>query len=150
MSTAAVPDTSVAVQPDREPKIVAFVCGWCSSLGADLAGADGCQYPAGVRVLRVPCCSRINPMHIVNCLQKGVDGVLVVGCHPGDCHYHSGNLVANRKFALVKRFLEYLGVEPERFQYAWVSGAEGSRFAALARKIVDEVRPLGPAALLKQ
>jgi coenzyme F420-reducing hydrogenase delta subunit len=131
-----------------EPKIVAFLCNWCSYAGADLAGVSRFQYPTNVRVIRVPCSGRVNPMYIVKALQQGVDGVLVSGCHPGDCHYISGNLVARRKFALLKDFLGYLGIEPERVQFSWVSASEGSRFAALIEKVVDDVRKLGPGKKL--
>jgi len=134
-----------------EPKIVAFLCNWCSYAGADLAGVSRMQYPPNVRVIRVPCSGRINPLYIVKALQNGVDGVLVSGCHPGDCHYISGNLVAKRKFALLKKFLGYLGVEPERVQFSWVSASEGSRFAALIETVVNDVKKLGPSKkLLKE
>jgi len=131
-----------------EPKIVAFLCNWCSYAGADLAGVSGFQYPTNLRVIRVPCSGRVDPMYIVKALQEGVDGVLVSGCHPGDCHYISGNLVARRKFALLKNFLEYLGIEPGRVQFSWVSASEGSRFAELVAKVVEDVRQLGPAKRL--
>ena len=131
-----------------EPKIVAFLCNWCSYAGADLAGVSRFQYPTNLRVIRVPCSGRVDPMYIVKALQEGVDGVLVSGCHPGDCHYISGNLVARRKFALLKNFLEYLGIEPGRVQFSWVSASEGSRFAELVAKVVDDVRQLGPAKRL--
>lgn len=138
-----------AVKSDGwEPKIVAFLCNWCSYAGADLAGVSRFQYPPNVRVIRVPCSGRVNPMYIVKALQYGVDGVLVSGCHPGDCHYISGNLVARRKFALLKDFLEYLGIEPGRVQFSWVSASEGSRFASLIEKVVEDVRKLGPARQL--
>lgn len=130
---------------DWEPKIVAFLCNWCSYAGADLAGVSRFQYPTNVRVIRVPCSGRINPMFLLKALQEGADGVLVSGCHPGDCHYISGNLVARRKFALFKKFLGYLGIEPGRVQFSWVSASEGSRFAALIEKVVDDVKNLGPA-----
>lgn len=130
---------------DWQPKIVAFLCNWCSYAGADLAGVSRIQYPSNIRVIRVPCSGRINPLYIFKALQKGVDGVLVSGCHPGDCHYISGNLVARRKFALLKNFLVYLGVEPQRVQFSWVSASEGGRFAQLVEKVTDEVRKLGPA-----
>ncbi|MFH1556921.1 MAG: hydrogenase iron-sulfur subunit [Pseudomonadota bacterium] len=134
-----------------EPKIVAFLCNWCSYAGADLAGVSRFQYPTNVRVIRVPCSGRINPMYIVKALQEGVDGVLVSGCHPGDCHYISGNLVARRKFALLKNFLGYVGIEPERVQFSWVSASEGSRFAALITQVVRNIKKLGPARkLVKQ
>ena len=128
-----------------EPKIVAFLCNWCSYAGADLAGVSRLQYPTNVRIIRVPCSGRIDPLYIVRALQEGVDGVLVSGCHPGDCHYISGNLVARRKFALLKSYLEYLGIEPGRVQFSWVSASEGTRFAALIEKVVEDVRALGPA-----
>jgi coenzyme F420-reducing hydrogenase delta subunit len=133
---------------DWEPKIVAFLCNWCSYAGADLAGVSRFQYPPNVRVIRVPCSGRVNPLYLVKALQEGADGVLVSGCHPGDCHYISGNLVARRKFALLKNFLEYLGIEPGRVQFSWVSASEGSRFAALIEKVVDDVKKLGPARQL--
>ena len=134
-----------------EPKILAFLCNWCSYAGADLAGVSRFQYPTNVRVIRVPCSGRINPMYIVKALQEGIDGVLVSGCHPGDCHYISGNLVAKRKSALLKSFLGYLGIEPERVQFSWVSASEGSRFAALIERVVGDVKKLGPVKkLVKQ
>jgi F420-non-reducing hydrogenase iron-sulfur subunit len=131
-----------------EPKIVAFLCNWCSYAGADLAGVSRFQYPTNVRVIRVPCSGRINPLYIIRALQEGVDGVLVSGCHPGDCHYISGNLVARRKFAVLKRYLGYLGIEPERVRFSWVSASEGSRFAELITKVVDDIRKIGPAEKL--
>jgi len=129
---------------DWEPRIVAFLCNWCSYAGADLAGIGRMQYPPSVRVVRVPCSGRINPLYIVKALQEGADGVLVSGCHPGDCHYISGNLVARRKFAMLREFLFYVGIPKERVQFSWVSAAEGPRFAALIRKITEDVRKLGP------
>ena len=131
-----------------EPKIVAFLCNWCSYAGADLAGVSRFQYPTNVRVIRVPCSGRVDLMYVVRALQEGVDGVLVSGCHPGDCHYISGNLIARRKFALLKRFLEYIGVEPGRVQFSWVSASEGSRFAALIEKVIADFKELGPARKL--
>ncbi len=127
-----------------EPRIVAFLCNWCSYAGADLAGVSRIQYPTNVRIIRLPCSGRINPLYIVKALQNGVDGVLVSGCHPGDCHYISGNLVAGRKFALLKNFLVHLGIEPERVQFSWVSASEGPRFAQIVEKVVNEVKEIGP------
>jgi len=100
------------------------------------------QYPANVRIVRVPCSGRVDPLYIIKALQEGADGVLVSGCHPGDCHYISGNLVARRKFAMLKSFLGYLGIEPERVQFSWVSASEGGRFAALIEKVVADVKNL--------
>ncbi|HEY4663167.1 MAG TPA: hydrogenase iron-sulfur subunit [Candidatus Humimicrobiaceae bacterium] len=127
-----------------EPKIVAFLCNWCSYAGADLAGVSRTQYPSNIRVIRVPCSGRVNPFYIIKALQNGIDGVLVSGCHPGDCHYISGNLIARRKFALLKSFLEYIGIEPGRVQFSWVSAAEGGRFAQIIEKVTGEVKKLGP------
>lgn len=127
-----------------EPKIVAFLCNWCSYAGADLAGVSRIQYSPNIRIIRVPCSGRINPFYVIKTLQSGVDGVLVSGCHPGDCHYISGNLFARRKFTLLKNFLEYIGIEPQRVQFAWVSASEGGRFAQIIEKIVSEIRNIGP------
>jgi coenzyme F420-reducing hydrogenase delta subunit len=129
---------------DWQPKIVAFLCNWCSYAGADLAGIGRMQYPANIRVIRVPCSGRMNPLYVLKALQNGADGVLVSGCHPGDCHYISGNLTARRKFAFFKNFLTYVGIEPERVQFSWVSASEGDRFAALVQKVVDDVKKVGP------
>ena len=134
-------------QDGWSPKIVAFLCNWCSYAGADLAGVSRMQYAPNVRIIRVPCSGRVNPMHILLALHRGADGVLVSGCHPGDCHYISGNLVARRKFSMLKNFLQHVGIEPERVQFSWVSAAEGARFAALIQKVVEDVRQLGPTTI---
>lgn len=128
-----------------EPKILAFLCNWCSYAGADLAGISRIQYPPNIRVIRVPCSGRINPLFVLRALQDGVDGVLVSGCHPGDCHYISGNYVARRKFALLETLLEYMGLEPGRVNFSWVSAAEGERFSQVVKEVVDGVKALGPA-----
>jgi coenzyme F420-reducing hydrogenase delta subunit len=133
----------------REPKIVAFLCNWCSYAGADLAGVSRFQYPVNVRIIRVPCSGRINPLFIVKALQEGADGVLVSGCHPGDCHYISGNLVARRKFALLKNYLGFLGIDPDRVQFSWVSASEGNLFASLISKVVSRVKKLESENKLK-
>lgn len=136
---------------DWQPRIVAFLCNWCSYAGADLAGISRLQYPPNVRVIRVPCSGRINALYILRALQSGADGVLVSGCHPGDCHYISGNLVARRRFAMMKTFLDYVGLEADRVQFSWVSAAEGQRFAALISQVTESVRKLGPATkMVKQ
>jgi len=133
-----------------EPKIVTFLCNWCSYAGADLAGVSRIQYPPNIRVIRVPCSGRVDPLYIIKILQNGIDGVLVSGCHPGDCHYISGNLIARRKFALLKSFLEYIGIEPGRVQFSWVSAAEGGRFADIIEKVTSEVKKLGPIKKLEK
>ena len=130
------------------PKILAFLCNWCSYAGADLAGVSRIQYPPNIRVIRVPCSGRVNPMFIIKALQHGVDGVLVSGCHPGDCHYISGNLVARRKFTLLKKYLEYIGIESGRVNFSWVSAAEGEKFSKVVTQVVEEVRAIGPAKRL--
>ncbi len=129
---------------DFNPRIVAFLCNWCSYAGADLAGVSRMQYAPNVRIIRVPCSGRINPLHIISALHHGADGVLVSGCHPGDCHYISGNLVARRKFSMLKNFLEHVGVSPQRVQFSWVSAAEGARFASLIDKVTEDIKRIGP------
>ena len=138
-------ELSTAESGAWHPRIVAFLCNWCSYAGADLAGVSRLQYGPNVRIVRVPCSARINPQFIMKALQNGVDGVLVSGCHPGDCHYISGNLVARRKFALTKKFLEFIGVEPERVQFSWVSASEGQRFSGLMNRVIADVKRVGPA-----
>ncbi|MHA1271884.1 MAG: hydrogenase iron-sulfur subunit [Promethearchaeota archaeon] len=127
-----------------EPKIIAFLCNWCSYAGADLAGVGRVQYPPSIRIVRVPCSGRLNPFFIIKSLVDGWDGVIVSGCHPGDCHYISGNLVARRRFAILHDLLEAFGIEPGRVNFMWVSAAEGERFAKLVSKATEIVRKLGP------
>ena len=126
-----------------EPRIVGFLCNWCSYAGADLAGTSRIQYPPNVRVIRVMCSGRVNPLFVAKCFAEGADGVLVSGCHPGDCHYLEGNYLARRRFKVMQVLLEYLGIEPERFRMSWVSASEGGRFAEVVSKVVEEVRALG-------
>ena len=127
-----------------EPKIVGFACQWCTYAGADLAGTSRLQYPATVRLIRVPCSGRVNPAFVLRAFKRGADGVLVAGCHPGDCHYTSGNLFTRRRYSLVKRFLEYLGMESERFRVEWISAAEGKRFAQVIQEMTADLERLGP------
>ena len=134
-----------AERPTFQPRILAFLCNWCSYAGADLAGVSRLQYPPTVRVIRVPCSGRINPMFILRALQQGVDGVLVSGCHPGDCHYLTGNYYARRRFALLKRLLDFCGIEEGRVQFSWVSASEGQKFADVIRDVSEKVHALGPA-----
>ncbi|RKZ30039.1 hydrogenase iron-sulfur subunit [bacterium] len=133
---------------DFEPKIMTFLCNWCSYAGADLAGVSRIQYPPNTRVIRVPCSGRVDPLFILKCLQDGYDGVLVSGCHPGDCHYISGNYVARRKFAVLKKALEFMGMEPDRVQFSWVSAGEGEKFSQVISKVTETVKALGPAKKL--
>jgi len=134
--------------PDWEPRIVAFLCNWCSYAGADLAGTSRIQYPPNIRVIRVPCSGRINPLFIIKALQMGADGVLVSGCHPGDCHYQTGNYFARRKAAVLRRLLEFLGIEMGRLHFSWVSAAEGSKFSQVVDEVTQAVKRLGPATRL--
>lgn len=133
---------------DWQPKIVAFLCNWCSYAGADLAGTSRIQYPPNVRVIRVPCSGRINPFFILASLQHGVDGMLISGCHPGECHYLSGNYSARRKFALLKSLLEHTGLEEGRIQFSWVSASEGVKFAKVISEVTEKIKALGPARKL--
>ena len=132
-------------QENWQPKIVAFVCNWCTYAGADLAGISRIQYPPNVRLVRLPCSGRVNPFYVVKALQEGADGVLVSGCHPGECHYITGNLSARRKFAMLKSFLSYLGIESDRTIFTWVSASEGEKFAHVIRGVTEKVKALGPA-----
>lgn len=133
----------------KEPLIVAFCCNWCSYAGADLAGTSRMSYPTNVRIIRVPCSSRVNPSFIMRAFQRGADGVLIAGCHPGDCHYHSGNFYTRRRFTVLKRTLEYLGIEPERFQVRWISGSEGAKFAAVMNQVTEDIKKIGPNRKLR-
>ena len=134
--------------PTWEPKIVAFLCNWCSYAGADLAGVSRLQYPPNLRVIRVPCSGRISPYLILRSLQHGADSVLVAGCHPGDCHYLGGNYAARRKFLLMQRLLDYVGLEPGRVNFAWISASEGGKFAELIAEVTQQTLALGPATRL--
>ncbi len=131
-----------------QPRILAILCNWCSYAGADLAGVSRMQYPPNIRVVRVPCSGRVDPLFIMKSLQSGFDGVLVSGCHPGDCHYISGNYIARRKFAVLKPLLEFIGIEPNRIQFSWISAGEGERFATVVTKITEDIRKLGPSTRL--
>ncbi|NLC10759.1 MAG: hydrogenase iron-sulfur subunit [Firmicutes bacterium] len=127
-----------------EPNIVAFLCNWCSYAGADLAGTSRIQYPANLKIIRVMCTGRVNPLFIVNAFQQGADGVLVSGCHPGDCHYMEGNYYARRRFSLIRELLEYIGIDPRRIHMSWVSASEGAKWKDVVEKVVAEAREAGP------
>ncbi|NOR14483.1 MAG: hydrogenase iron-sulfur subunit [Candidatus Aminicenantes bacterium] len=133
-----------------EPKIVAFLCKWCSSAGSDLAGVSRMQYPPNVVPIQVMCSGSVSPLYIFNAFKKGADGVLVSGCHPGDCHYIEGNYYARRRIALVKELLEFIGLQPERFQMSWVSAAEGKKYTEIIKDFVDVLKPLGPQSQLRR
>jgi coenzyme F420-reducing hydrogenase delta subunit len=129
---------------DFEPQIVGFLCRWCSYPGADLAGTSRLIYPSSLRVIRVPCSGRVDPLFVLKAFQDGADGVMVLGCHPGDCHYVEGNYHAQRRYALMHRLLEYVGVEEDRLLVDWVSAAEGRRFAEVTANFTAQVSELGP------
>mgnify|MGYP000073676973 CR=1 FL=1 len=135
---------------DWEPRIIGFCCNWCSYAGADLAGTSRIQYPPNVRVIRVMCSGRVNPLFVMNALQQGADGVLISGCHPGDCHYMQGNYYARRRFNLMRNFLEYLGVEPQRVRMSWVSASEGAKWKVVIEEVVNGVKEVGPMNKFKQ
>ena len=130
-----------------EPKIVGILCNWCSYTGADLAGTSRIKYAPNVRVVRVMYSGRVDPTFILKAFADGADGVLVAGCHPGDCHYIEGNYKTIRRMALLKRMLAQYGIEPERFRLEWVSAGEGDRWAQVVNKITEDVRKLGPAKI---
>jgi F420-non-reducing hydrogenase iron-sulfur subunit len=128
-----------------EPLIIGFCCNWCSYAGADLAGVSRIQYPASLRVIRVMCSGMVHPNLVIDALTKGADGVLVCGCHPGDCHYIEGNLKAEKRADAIRLMLEDFGIETERFRLEWVSAAEAPRFAEVVRDFTDQVKQLGPS-----
>ncbi len=133
-----------------KPNLVGFLCYWCSYTGADLAGISRLKYPPTLKVVKVMCSSRVDPVFIVKALLDGADGVLVAGCHPGDCHYQKGNYYARRKMALTKQLLTTLGLEPERVRLSWISASEGPRFAQVVSEFTEQIRALGPSPIGKQ
>lgn len=126
-----------------KPKIVAFCCNWCSYAGADLAGSSRLSYPAEVKIIRIPCSCRLNPTFILKAFQRGADGVILCGCHPGDCHYTSGNYFARRRMTTLFSMLNYLGIEKDRTRVEWVSAAEGARFSQVMNDFVKRITELG-------
>jgi F420-non-reducing hydrogenase iron-sulfur subunit len=128
-----------------EPIIIAFCCNWCSYAGADLAGTSRLQYPPNVRVVRVMCSGMVHPNLVMDALRKGADGVMICGCHPGDCHYLEGNLKAEKRAQAIELMLEDFGLEPERFRLEWVSASEGPRFAQVMTEMVEAVKQVGPS-----
>lgn len=134
--------------PSFEPKIVGFLCNWCSYAGADLAGVSRIQYPPNIEIVRVMCSGRIDPAFVLEAFKDGADGVLVAGCHlPSDCHYISGNFKAERRIILLRKVIEEFGIEPARLRLEWVSASEGDRWAAVVRSMTDDIRKLGPCPL---
>jgi len=134
-------------ETEFRPRIVGFLCNWCSYAGADLAGVSRIQYPTTLRVVRVMCSGRVDPVFILEAFRSGADGVLVAGCHPGDCHYLTGNTKAQNRVLLLKKVLEQLGLESERLRLEWVSASEGDRFATVIKDMTVELQKLGPSPL---
>jgi F420-non-reducing hydrogenase iron-sulfur subunit len=130
-----------------EPKLVGFLCTWCSYTGADLAGTARLKYPPNLRVIRVMCSGRIDPNFILDALAKGADGVLVCGCHPGDCHYVEGNYKCMRRLPVTRMLVEQMGIDPGRVRLEWVSASEGERFTQVVNEFTEQVRSLGPLKL---
>jgi F420-non-reducing hydrogenase iron-sulfur subunit len=135
----------LAVEQEFEPVIIALACNWCSYAGADLAGISRCQYPTNVRIIRVMCSGMVHPNLVIEALTKGADGVVMCGCHPGDCHYQEGNLKAERRAEAITLMLQDFGIEEERFKLAWVSASEGPQFAKLMTEFTEQIKKLGPS-----
>ncbi|MCX5887372.1 MAG: hydrogenase iron-sulfur subunit [Proteobacteria bacterium] len=148
-ATNPKPETRNPKQEGFEPLIIGFLCNWCSYAGADLAGVSRLQYPPNVRVVRVMCSARVSPIYILKALTGGLDGVLVGGCHPGECHYMKGNYYARRRMLLAKQLLEHVGIEPERLHLEWISASEGPKFAETIQNFTEEIKKLGPNPLRK-
>lgn len=136
-------------QTEFKPLIVAFCCNWCSYAGADLAGTSRFNYPANVKIIKVPCSCRVNPLFVLRAFQRGADGVLIAGCHPGDCHYSTGNYFTRRRFTLFANLLDYMGIEKDRFKVEWISAAEGNKFAGVMNEVLEKVHNLGPNRKLR-
>jgi len=142
MATTATCET--AETATWTPQIVAFLCNWCSYAGADLAGTSRFGYPENIRIVKVPCSGKVDPLFVMRAFESGADMVLVSGCHPGDCHYTSGNYHARRKLPAFRSLLEFMGIDPRRFQLSWVSAAEGSKWAQVVEELTTLAKELGP------
>jgi F420-non-reducing hydrogenase iron-sulfur subunit len=132
---------------DFKPTIVAFLCNWCSYTGADLAGTSRMKYEPRIRVIRIMCSGRLDPTFVLKSFKDGADGVLICGCHPGDCHYHEGNYKCLRRFHLIHKYLEQMGIEKERLHLEWISASEGKQFAELVNSFTLQVQNLGPSKI---
>lgn len=135
---------AAAPEPGFQPKIVAFVCNWCTYTGADLAGTSRLQMAANVRVVRLPCTGRIDPLFLVKAFERGADGIIVSGCHPADCHYTAGNYHARRRFAIFRDILGFMGVDPDRLTFSWVSASEGGKWRDVVNDTTARIQKLGP------
>jgi len=132
---------------DFEPTIVAFLCNWCSYTGADLAGTSRMKYAPNIRIIRVMCSGRVDPTFVLKAFYEGADGVLVCGCHPGDCHYHEGNYKCMRRFQLLQKYNDQMGIHPDRIRLEWISASEGKQFAELVDDMTETLLKLGPAKI---
>ena len=130
-----------------EPKILGFFCNWCTYAGADLAGVSRLQYPPNIRVIRVMCSGTVSPHHVLRAFQKGADGVLIGGCHIGDCHYLRGNYMTIKRITFLQELLKFIGVEPGRLHLEWISAAEGPKLAKTVGDFTEKIRDLGPSPL---
>jgi F420-non-reducing hydrogenase iron-sulfur subunit len=127
-----------------EPTIIGFCCNWCSYAGADLAGASKIQYPDNIVIIRSMCSGMIHPNFVIEALNRGADGVLICGCHPGDCHYLEGNKIAEKRAEAIELMLEDMGIEPGRFRLEWISASEGKKFASVITEMTEQLKELGP------
>ena len=130
-----------------EPTIVSFLCNWCSYTGADLAGTSRLKYAHNIRIIRVMCSGRIDPTFVLKAFKEGADGVLICGCHPGDCHYHEGNYKCLRRYFLIKKYISQMGIDANRLRLEWISASEGKQFAELADEMAENIQKLGPAEI---
>ena len=147
MTTVTDPAPGIAPEATWQPKIVAFLCNWCSYTGADLAGISRMQWDPAVGIVRIMCTGRLDPTFVVKAFRMGADGVIVSGCHPGDCHYQEGNYKALRRVHLLKRLIADFGIDPRRLKLIWVSASEGDQWAEEATAMANEIRSLGPLRL---
>jgi len=127
-----------------KPTIVSFLCNWCSYTGADLAGTSRMKYAPNIRIIRVMCSGRVEPTFVLSAFREGADGVLICGCHPGDCHYHEGNYKCLRRYQLLQKYIQQMGIHKDRLRLAWISASEGKQFAQLADEMTETVTKLGP------
>jgi F420-non-reducing hydrogenase iron-sulfur subunit len=144
ISSKDKPDSTTDRDGSYEPRLIAFCCNWCSYAGADLAGVSRLQYPPNIRIIRVMCSGRIEPQFVMRALELGADGVLVAGCHPGDCHYISGNIKAEARMKMLNQLLELIGIDIERVRLEWISASEGPKFASTIQEFVARLKELGP------
>jgi F420-non-reducing hydrogenase iron-sulfur subunit len=140
-------EVKIDMTKEFEPNIIGFLCNWCSYAGADLAGTSRMKYPPNIKSIRVMCSGRVDPVFVLEALRKGADGVLIGGCHPGDCHYQSGNYKANRRMKLLKKLLEEMAIDPGRVRFEYISASEGAKFASVATEFVDQLKKMGPNPL---